>query len=150
MTDLALSLIIDDQEVDFEVTPAAAADIVSAPTSAGVVAETPGIEIEVASPAQVDVSTLSQPFTVITVEGPPGQTGPPGNGVFIARETPTGTVDGNRTKFTLAHSFQPGSTSVYLNGVLEFFCDELSPNQIQFSDPPQPGDMIRVSYTVSS
>jgi hypothetical protein len=35
------------------------------------------------------VSTLTQPFTVITVEGPPGQTGPPGNGVFIARETPT-------------------------------------------------------------
>jgi hypothetical protein len=149
MTDLALSLIIDDQEVDFEVAAAAVTDIVSAPQFTAVVAETPGVDVEVASPPTVDVSTLTQPFTVITVEGPPGQTGPPGNGVFIARETPTELVDGSRTKFTLAHSFQPGSTSVYLNGVLEFFCDELSPNQIQFSDPPHPGDMIRVSYTVS-
>jgi hypothetical protein len=43
MTDLALSLIIDDQEVDFEVATAAVTDIVSAPQSTAVVAETPGV-----------------------------------------------------------------------------------------------------------
>jgi len=92
---------------------------------------------------------LDQPLAIVTVEGPAGPTGPPGTGAFIARETPVGTIDGTNTTFTLAHNFQAGTTSVYLNGLLEMFCDELAPNQIQFSDPPHPGDAIRVSYTAS-
>lgn len=108
------------------------------------------VEVTVPALPSIDVTTVSSPFTVVTVEGPAGAAGPPGDGVFVARETPTGLIDGSNTVFTLAQNFQSGTTSVFLNGLLEFFCNELAPNQIQFQSPPQPGDAIRVSYTVSS
>lgn len=148
---LVLTTVIDDQSIDVTV-PASTINVTTTtgtPVLATVV-DDQSVSVSVTPAPVVDVSAISQPFTIVTVEGPAGPTGPAGDGAFIAREIPTGTVDGNRTIFTLAHNFQAGSTSVYLNGLLEYFCNELSTNQIQFTDPPQPGDVIRVSYTVSS
>lgn len=119
---LILTAVISDQTVDVSVPAAPTLNFTPAP---------------------------GDPLAIVTVEGPTGPAGPPGTGTQIARETPAGTVNGSNTTFTLAHNFQAGTTSVYLNGLLEFFCTELAPNQIQFSDPPHPGDLIRVSYTAS-
>jgi hypothetical protein len=108
------------------------------------------VDVSVPAPPTLNFTpTPGAALAVVTVEGPAGPIGPPGTGAFIAREIPTGTIDGTNTTFTLAHNFQAGTTSVYLNGLLEMFCNELAPNQIQFSDPPHPGDAIRVSYTAS-
>jgi hypothetical protein len=149
MTDLALSLIIDDQEVDFEVATAAVTDIVSAPQFTAVVAETPGVDVEVASPPTVDVSTLTQPFTVITVEGPPGQTGPPGDGTQIVGETPAGVINGANTIFTTAHPYQTGTTVLYRNGlrqILGLHYTESATSTITVDDPPLIGDQIILDY----
>lgn len=147
---LILATVVDEQGIEVTV-PAATATVTPAagiPVFTTVIDEQ-SVAVTVTQPA-VDVSTFTQPFTIVTVAGPTGPTGPAGDGTFIASEIPSGTIDGTRTTFTLAHNFQPGTISVYLNGLLEFFCNELAPNQIQFSDPPHPGDAVRVSYTVSS
>lgn len=120
------------------------------PLVMAVVVDEKSVDVTV-PPNSVDVTAEpGAPLAVVTVEGPPGPRGLPGNGTFITREAPTGIVDGVHDTFTLAHTFQPGSTSVFLNGLLEIFCNELEPNQIQFPAPPQDGDVIRVNYTVSS
>lgn len=144
-----VTVAIDEQSIDVTVPPSPSIEVTPSEPLASVAVHSAAIDVTVAAPPAVDVSTVRQPFTVITVEGPPGQPGPPGEGTFIARETPTGDVDGTNTRFTLGHSFLAGSTSVYLNGLLESFCNELSPNQIEFGTPPVTGDSIRVSYTVS-
>lgn len=78
---LGFTLVIDDQEVDFTIDQAAV-DIVSVTGSlAAAVIENAVVEVDVESP-EVDVSTVDQPFTVVTVGGSsglPGEEGPPGD-----------------------------------------------------------------------
>lgn len=69
---------------------------------------------------------------------------------YITRETPSGSVNGTNTAYTLAHTPVAGSESVFLNGILQ---DPgagndytISGGTITFADAPVSGDKIRVSY----
>lgn len=68
----------------------------------------------------------------------------------IIRETPTGTINGSNTIFTLAYTPVSGSEEVFLNGILQ---DPgagndytISGNTITFASAPISGDKIRVNY----
>lgn len=72
-------------------------------------------------------------------------------GTAVTRETPTGTINGSNTDFTLANTPVAGSESVYLNGILQ---DAGGGNDytiagavITFLTAPISGDKIRVNYT---
>lgn len=73
-----------------------------------------------------------------------------GSGTAVTRETPTGTVNGSNTVFTLAHTPAAGSESVYLNGVLQNEGAgndyEIAADEITFATAPATGDVILVSY----
>ena len=69
---------------------------------------------------------------------------------FVTRETPSGTVNGSTTAFTLANTPLSGTESVFLNGVLQ---DSGAGNDytisgatITFASAPATGDKIRVNY----
>lgn len=69
---------------------------------------------------------------------------------FVVRETPSGTVNGSNTSFTLANTPLSGTESLYLNGILQ---DSGSGNDYTISgttitmlSAPQSGDKLRVSY----
>jgi hypothetical protein len=71
---------------------------------------------------------------------------------FATRETPSGTVNGSNTDFTLANTPTSGSESVFVNGVLQ---DSGAGNDYTIASAvitflsgsvPQSGDKIRVSY----
>lgn len=69
---------------------------------------------------------------------------------YVVRETPSGTVNGTNTSFTLAHTPVAGSESVFLNGILQEPGTgndyTISTNSITFLFTPVVGDKIRVSY----
>jgi hypothetical protein len=122
MTSVELNVVIEDQVVS-----------VSAPTPS------------------VNVSTISQPLTVVTLEGPPGPRGLPGNGAVIHGETPAGTQDGTNLVFTLANNFQAGTVSMYRNGLRGtpgYDYSETLPNQITFTTAPAADDAIVVDYYI--
>ena len=69
---------------------------------------------------------------------------------FITRETPSGSVNGTNTSFTLANTPVSGSESVFLNGLLlepgagnDY---TISTSTITFLTAPSTGDKVRVSY----
>lgn len=69
---------------------------------------------------------------------------------FVVRETPSGTINGSTTAFTLANTPLSGTEMVFLNGVLQ---DSgagndytISSATITFATAPATGDKIRVSY----
>ena len=69
---------------------------------------------------------------------------------YVVRETPSGTVNGTNTSFTLAHTPAAGTESVFLNGILQEPGTgndyTISTNSITFLFTPVVGDKIRVSY----
>lgn len=69
---------------------------------------------------------------------------------FVTRETPSGTVNGSNTAFTLANTPTVGSEEVYLNGILQepgAGADyTISGSAITYLTAPLTGDKIRVSY----
>jgi hypothetical protein len=69
---------------------------------------------------------------------------------FITRETPTGTVNGSNTAFTLANTPIAGTEQVYLNGLLQEPGAgndyTISTNTITYLTAPIAGDKIRVTY----
>jgi hypothetical protein len=69
---------------------------------------------------------------------------------FVDRETPTGTVNGSNTTFTLANTPTAGTESVYLNGLLQEPGAgndyTISGATITYLTAPVTGDKIRVSY----
>ena len=69
---------------------------------------------------------------------------------FITRETPTGSVNGSNTTFTLANTPISGTEQVYLNGVLQEPGAgndyTISTNTITYLTAPISGDKIRVTY----
>lgn len=69
---------------------------------------------------------------------------------FVTRETPTGTVNGSNTAFTLANTPTAGTEEVYLNGVLQEPGAgndyTISGATITYLTAPLTGDKIRVNY----
>lgn len=122
MTSVELNVVIEDQVVS-----------VSAPTPS------------------VNVSTINQPLTVVTLEGPPGPRGYPGNGAAVFGETPAGSQDGSNVVFTLANDFQAGTVAAYRNGLRGapgYDYSETLPNQITFTTAPNADDAIVVDYYI--
>jgi hypothetical protein len=109
--------------------------------------EVPDVGVQVAA-TTVDISpsTTAPPVILVPVPGAPGPEGPPGSGVFITGEVPSGAVSGSNTTFTTANVYRPGSTAVYLNGLREHFYAESSPVTLILSSAPESGDDIRVDY----
>ena len=69
---------------------------------------------------------------------------------FVTRETPSGSINGSNTAFTLANTPIAGTEEVYLNGILQdpgAGADyTISGNAITYLTAPISGDKIRVSY----
>lgn len=72
------------------------------------------------------------------------------SGNFITRETPTGSVNGSNTSFTLANTPSAGTEEIYLNGIL---MDSGAGNDYTISGAtitmlvvPQTNDKLRVNY----
>jgi hypothetical protein len=67
----------------------------------------------------------------------------------VVRETPSGSVNGSNTSFTLANTPASGMEEVYLNGILQEAGGEdysISTNTITFAVAPPTGYRVRVSY----
>ncbi len=73
-----------------------------------------------------------------------------GTSNFVTRETPTGSVNGANTTYTLANTPTAGTEHVYLNGVLQESGAgndyTISGATITYLTAPLTGDKIRVSY----
>lgn len=72
-----------------------------------------------------------------------------GSGTAVFGEVPGGTQNGINTAFTLAHTFQTGTTRVYRNGIrqrLGVGYTETAPNTLTFTDPPISTAEITVDY----
>jgi hypothetical protein len=69
---------------------------------------------------------------------------------FVDKETPSGSINGSNTTFTLANTPTTGSEHVYLNGLLQESGSgndyTISTNTITMLIAPISGDKIRVSY----
>lgn len=69
---------------------------------------------------------------------------------YVVRETPTGTVNGSNTTFTLASTPVAGTEHVYVNGLLQDVGSgndyTISSGTITFGTAPASGDKIRVTY----
>jgi len=71
-------------------------------------------------------------------------------------EVPSGDINGSNTVFTITNSPVTGSLSVYLNGLYQEegagkdYQFDASTNTITFTDPPETGDILVVSYLKST
>jgi hypothetical protein len=69
---------------------------------------------------------------------------------FITRETPSGTINGSNTTFTLANTPISGTEMVFLNGILQEPGAgndyTISTNTITYLTAPASGDRLRVTY----
>lgn len=69
---------------------------------------------------------------------------------FVTRETPSGSVNGSNTTFTLANTPTAATEEVYLNGLLQDVGAgndyTVSGATLTFLDAPLTGDKIRVNY----
>jgi hypothetical protein len=162
------TLFLDDQAVDFEVPNTPTLTVATgSPTDVitTIVEDDQAISLSVDYPT-VDVTTLSEPFAVVTLEGPAGVQGiqgeqgiqglqglpgADGTGTRVTGEEPSGTKNGTNPVFTLANSYQLNSTAVYRNGLREMQnvgYVETAPNEITFSDAPLVDDDIMCDYLV--
>jgi hypothetical protein len=88
---------------------------------------------------------------IVNIKGATGSGGGgSGSSNFITRETPSGTMNGTNTTFTLANTPTTGSEELYLNGLLQ---DEgtgndytISTSTITMLVAPLSSDKLRVSY----
>lgn len=105
-------------------------------------------EVDVETPI-VDASIVeNQAIGMVIAPGKPGPTGPPGTGFLVVGEIPGGDLDGVNTIFTTENVFKPGSISLYLNGLREYYFAETGLSEITIEDPPGALDMIRIDYVV--
>jgi hypothetical protein len=121
-------------------------------------AEVPGLVIVVqegtANADTLWLSTANQGGTLgttgITFTNIPLSAGGYSNSNFVDKETPSGTVNGSNTTFTLANTPTAGSEHVYLNGLLQESGSgndyTISGSTITYLTAPATGDKIRVSY----
>lgn len=149
-----LNVVIEDNPISVT-APQGPSVLVS--TSAGqpsttAVIETEQVDFRSSETPAVDVSLLNPPFTVVTVEGPPGKTGPPGTNRPVSGEVPEGATDGANTVFRTAYGYQPGSVVVYRNGLRgtrDYDFIESGPQLITITTAPRPDDIIIIDYLVS-
>lgn len=91
-----------------------------------------------------DVSSVSNTGSVALASGVMKATN------YITRETPSGSVNGSNTSYTLANTPVAGSESVFLNGILQEPGAgndyTISSATITYLTAPATGDKIRVSY----
>lgn len=120
------------------------------------------LDVEIPDLASVEVETPDTEITpssgetvlLVITPGPPGEQGdrgPAGDGAQVFGEILTG-ADGVTVTFTLANSYAPDTTAVYLNGLREVPGDAYSEsgvNTITFDDPPLSTDAIRVDYLIA-
>lgn len=100
--------------------------------------------------ARVGVApTSGAQVIIVPVPGGRGDTGPPGEGIQIFGETPTGLIDNSNTVFTVVNNFLTDSTGVYLNGLREINYTETGVNQITLDNAPLVGDVLRIDYIVA-
>jgi phage-related tail fiber protein len=76
------------------------------------------------------------------------------NSMFVTRETPTGTINGSNTAFTLANTPVAGTEEVFLNGILQEPGAgndyTISGATITYLTAPVTGDKLVVNYRKSS
>lgn len=91
-----------------------------------------------------DVASVSNTGSVTLASGVMKSTN------YIVRETPTGTINGSNTSFTLANTPVSGTEQIYLNGILQ---DAGAGNDYTISgatitmlSAPLTGDKLRVTY----
>jgi hypothetical protein len=68
---------------------------------------------------------------------------------FVVRETPSGSVNGSNTAFTLANTPIAGTEEIYLNGLLQEPAGQdytISGTAITYAVAPVSGDRLRASY----
>lgn len=117
------------------------------------------VVIEVSVPQSTDIEVVADSVDVVAdpngpqvivvaTPGPPGPPGPPGDGAPVFGEKPTGTQNGINVSFTLIHTPQAGSTSLYRNGLREVLGVgySVSGADITFSTAPLSSDEITVDY----
>lgn len=70
------------------------------------------------------------------------------SGNFVFRETPSGTINGSNTAFTLANTPTAGTETIYLNGLEQNVTTDytISGSTITYLVAPISGDILRVSY----
>lgn len=86
------------------------------------------------------------------IQGIQGLVGPSGANAPVFNETPFGTQDGTNMVFTLANSYQSGSTQVYRNGLREILGHgylESAPDEITFTTAPLGDDVLVVDYFIT-
>jgi hypothetical protein len=106
------------------------------------------VEVIVENPI-VSVGVNEQIVSIITVEGPAGPTGLPGEGVPVFGEQLSGVQDGVNLVLTSSQPYRPGSTAVYRNGLRETrgpHYTESAPSSLLFSTAPLSTDIITIDY----
>ncbi len=65
-------------------------------------------------------------------------------------EAPFGPINGSNKVFILSFVPDPGSEHIYLNGLLQTYVInyDMGVQSVTFINPPEPGDIITVSYRV--
>jgi len=68
----------------------------------------------------------------------------------VYQETPTGTINGSNTSFTLDHAFVPGTLEVFLNGTTLQFREDFygGTKSFEMTTAPETGDDLVVAYQV--
>lgn len=107
--------------------------------------------VEVTSPV-VAIEQVTEPRVIFAATpGAAGSQGPPGEGVQVFGEIPTGTRDGVNAVFTTANPYRATRTAVYRNGIREIrgTCfTESGAAEITFSTPPLDTDDITIDYII--
>jgi hypothetical protein len=130
--------------------PAMPSIIMPAPSTTFPVIPVPGIQGRPGPPGEPGPEG---PEGVQGVEGPPGIQGPSGANAPVFNEVPGGIQNGLNQVFTLAFTYQMGSTQVFRNGLRQKLGSgytESAARQITFSDAPLAGEEITVDYFVAS
>jgi hypothetical protein len=116
-------------------------------------AESPSVGLQVDNPVDAHVyPNAAEQVLVVAIPGIQGPRGFPGTGARIYGETPTGAMNGTNTIFTLVHQYQPGTVTVFRNGLREYPVigyTESGPARITMADPPLADDTIAVDYLVA-
>ncbi|MCG7607072.1 hypothetical protein [Mycobacterium sp. CnD-18-1] len=118
-----------------------------------------GIRVKHGTAGQVYIANSSGVLTPVTLSGDISAVSSAGvvtlssnvvkDADFVTRETPSGSVNGSNTAFTLANTPVAGSETVYWNGLA---CEpggedySITGGSITFVSAPVTGDRIRVSY----
>lgn len=69
---------------------------------------------------------------------------------YKARQATTPAPNGVLVTFSVSDTYQPGSLTVYLNGVQEHSVTEVAPNQFTLTEAPFTGETMLASYAIAA